>query len=263
MSWNTCMYLPERRSLIRIVALLVLSPFAVSGALAQPEAPRNDAGATKAAEATGAPEVYETLSVTNTTDQGDIREIANDLRNMLPHARIYQMAAQGAISVSGTAQEVQLARKMVAELDRPRRSYRLTYTLYELENGKRVSSRSFTLNVAQGQRAYLRQGTRIPIVTGTASAAEKSSQVQYIDIGLNLEASIEGAAGSLRLHTKLEQTSLGDEASGMGSQDPVIRQSVFEEASVLTPGKAILLGSFAGAGGTKTEEVEVVSEVVL
>ncbi len=253
--------LAGRRNSFRLVALLVLSLLAGRGALAQPEAKVETAQQKTSDAAAG--ESYETFTLNNTTDQGDIREVANDLRNMLPQARIYQMSAQGAISVAGTAREVQLARRIVAELDRPRRSYRLTYSLYELENGKRVSSRSFTLNVAPGQRAYLRQGSRIPILTGASPTADKGAHVQYIDIGLNLEVSIEGAPGSLRLHTKLEQTSLGDEPSGLGAQDPVIRQSVFEEASVLTPGKAILLGAFAAAGGPKTAEVEVVSEVIL
>jgi type II secretory pathway component GspD/PulD (secretin) len=256
---------PKLRILLAAPLLLLCSLATVRNALAQADTLEAKQSPPKPAEPNATPETYETIHLTSTTDQDDARDISTDLRNMLPHARIYLMAAQGAISVSGTPQDLQLARKIVADFDHARRSYRLTYTIYESENGKRLTSRKLTLTVAPGQKAYLRQGTRIPIVTGasTAPSADKSSQVQYIDIGLNIEASIEGAPDSFRLRTKVEQSSLADEQSGVGAQDPIIHQSVFEEASILTPGKPLLLGSVAVPGSPRSQEIEVVSELIL
>ena len=184
---------------------------------------------------------------------------------MLPHAHIYLLEAHAAISVSGTPQDLQLARKIVADLDHARRTYQLTYTIYDSENGKRITSQKFTLTAAPGQKAYLKQGVRIPTSTGSNATppADKGFQVQYMDIGLNIEASIEGAPDTVRLHTKDEQSSPADQPSGLGAQDPIIRQSVFEEASILTPGKPLLLGSIAVPGTTRSQEIEVLAEPIV
>ncbi len=252
--------LPARR--FHLLPLLLLALLAAPALRAQPDAP--ESRALKPAEPSATLESYATIFLTNTTEQSQAREIVTDLRNMLPHARCYLLEAQAAISVSGTAQDLELARKIVTDLDHPRRSYRLTYTISESENGKRITTQKFTLTAAPGQKAYLRQGKRIPISTGSTATppADKGFQVQYMDVGMNIEASIDGAPGSLSLHTKVEQSSLADEPSGLGAQDPIIRQSVFEESSTLTPGKALLLGSTAVPGTARSQEIEVLAEPI-
>lgn len=73
---------------------------------------------------------------------------------------------------------------------------------------------------------------------------------------------VEGSAEGLQLRSKVEQSSMADEKSGIGAQDPVIRQSRLEGVSTLAPGKPMVLGSLDIPGTTQHEEIEVVSELV-
>ena len=61
---------------------------------------------------------------------------------------------------------------------------------------------------------------------------------------------------------QIEQSSASEEKSGIGSQDPVIHQTVLEGTSSLTPGKPLILGSLDIPGSTKHQEVEVVFELL-
>jgi hypothetical protein len=157
-----------------------------------------------------------------------------------------------------------LAQKVIADLDRPRKVYRLTYTMTEMDGGKRTATQHLSLVVVSGSKAVLKQGNRVPLVTGSAesSASAPSTQVQYIDVGQSIEASLEGASEGLRLHTKVEQSSVTEEKSGLGAQDPVIRQTMLDVYTAVVPDKPLVLGSFDVPGGTLRREVEVVAEAL-
>ena len=86
----------------------------------------------KAAEAKQVPQVYETIFLTNVTQQQEVNDIQTDLRNMLPRAAIYTAITQNAISMRGSEEDLERAKKILSELDRPRKVYRLTYTIVEI-----------------------------------------------------------------------------------------------------------------------------------
>jgi hypothetical protein len=140
----------------------------------------------------------------------------------------------------------------------------VTYSITEMDGNKALSTQNVALIVATGGKTVAKQGNRVPIVTGSTDAASvaKSSQVQYIDLGLNIEASIKGSADGLSLRSRIEQSSVAEERSGIGSQDPVIHQTMLEGMSTLVPGKPIVLGSLDLPSTTRHEEIEVVSELV-
>jgi hypothetical protein len=60
----------------------------------------------------------------------------------------------------------------------------------------------------------------------------------------------------------VEESSLAEEKSGIGAQDPIIRQNTLEEKLPLTQGKPLILGSLDMPGGTRRQEIEVVAELV-
>jgi type II secretory pathway component GspD/PulD (secretin) len=207
---------------------------------------------------------YQTLYLTNLTQQGDANDIQTDLRNMLPMAKLYYVPSQSAISVRGTPEDIQLAQKIISDLDKVRKSYRLTYTMTETDGGKPVGTQHFAVVVMLGGKTVLKDGSRVPLVTGTArgESTAESSQVQYVDVGLNIDASLDGYLDGLRLRTKIEQSKVAEEKSSVGIQDPVIRQTTLEATSTLTPGKPVVLGSIDVPGSSRKQEIEVVSELV-
>lgn len=218
----------------------------------------------KTAEARSAPQNYQTLYLSGVTRERDAIEIVTDLRNMLPNAKVYYVPSQNAISMLGSADEFAMARKILADLDKGKRAYRLTYSITEVDGGQAVGTRKIALIVVPGENASLKQGSRVPIVTGTTQGRSSSeNQVQYLDVGLKIEASLEGPPDGLRLRTKVEQSSLAEEKSGISQQDPVIRQTALDATSTLAQNKPLVLGTLdiPGSGGRR-EEIQVSSELI-
>lgn len=203
---------------------------------------------------------YRTLYLSGPAQQGELTDVLNDLRNMLPKARIYGVATQNAISIRATPDEIQLAQRILAEIDRPRKVYRLTYTVADMDDGKRTGEQRYSLIVLPGERSDVKQGTKVPIVTGSYSreTSNAESQTQYLDIGLHIEASIDGA----KLHTRVEESSVSDQKSGVGPQDPIVRQTVLSGMTLVPQGKPVVLGSIGVPGTTRTQQVEVAAELV-
>ena len=209
-------------------------------------------------------EAYQTFYLTNLTEPNEANDAASDLRNMLPKAHLYYDATEGAISMRGSTEDIALARKILADLDRTQKVYRLTYTITEKDEGKAIGTQHIAMVVAAGGKTDVKQGSRVPVMTGgvNAESSASKSQVQYVDVGLSIEASLEGNAEGLRLRSRVEQSSVAEEKSGVGAQDPVIRQTKLEGVSTLVDGKPVVLGSLDVPGSARHEEIEVVSELV-
>jgi len=73
---------------------------------------------------------------------------------------------------------------------------------------------------------------------------------------------LDGYVDGLRLHSKVEQSSVAEEKSGVGPQDPVLHQTVLEGTSILVQGKPLVLGSLDEQGAMRRREIEVVAELV-
>ena len=218
------------------------------------------------AEAKPGPEAYQTIYLTNLTQQNEFNDVQTDLRNMLPKVHMYGMLSQNAISIRATPEDMQIAQKIISDLDRGKRIYRLTYTINESDSGKRTGTQTFMMIVASGSKATFKQGARVPIVTGSYDTSKTPTgpeiQVQYLDVGLNIEASADGYMDGLRLRSKIEQSNVADEKSGIGAQDPIVRQTVLDGTATLAPGKPLILGALDIPGTTRKQEIEVVAELV-
>ena len=86
------------------------------------------------------PGQVQTFFLKNVRDNHQLNDIQTALRNMLNRARIYGEASENAIIVRGTEEDLAAAQKMIAELDRPMQVYRVTYTITDLDNGKRTGA---------------------------------------------------------------------------------------------------------------------------
>ena len=84
-----------------------------------------------------------------------------------PWTKLYLVSFQNAIELYAPPEQQALAQKIIADLDRPQKIYRLTFTLAESDSGKRVGIQHFSIIVASGQRTVLKQGDKIPVATGT------------------------------------------------------------------------------------------------
>lgn len=209
-------------------------------------------------------DTYQMIPLQHTASMNQANDIMQALRNAMPQARAYLNYSAQIISINASAADVAQAQKMVAEMDKPIRTYRLTYTLTQIEDGKHGSAQKFELVVASGDRADMKQGTRVPIMTGSfhQDSDAKENQVQYMDIGLGIDSRAEGFADGVKVTSKIAESSVGDEHSSFGGEDPVVHQTELSATSVLSLDKPVVLGSLDVPGSTHRLEVEVTAELV-
>jgi type II secretory pathway component GspD/PulD (secretin) len=209
------------------------------------------------------PHEFKTFYPINAT-QGTENDIVTDLRNMIPNAKIYVVSSLGAITIRGTADDLEMAQHIIADIDRPVKTYQLTFTLNESGSGNPASSRHIAMVIQVGNKSEVKLGSKVPIVTGSFDdqTSKANTQVQYEDVGLMIEAWLDSSGDSLRLHTKVEQSNVSDEKSNVGIQDPVLLQSVFDGSSTLVEGRPQVLGTLETPGGSGKVEIEVIAEPV-
>ena len=147
------------------------------------------------------------------------------------------------------------------------RAYRLLWTIEESDGGKHVNTQHFEMVVTTGGRTTTKLGSKVPVVTGSYSgnsSAGVQTQFQYLDVGLNLDASLDETPTGLRLRSKVEQSSVADDKAtlngGVEFHEPIIRQAVMEGTSLLTLGKSITLGSLDVPGSTHHIDISVTLE---
>ena len=174
--------------------------------------------------------------------------------------------------VRATPENLVLVQKLINDLDRPKKTYRLTYTVTESDSGKRVGTQHFAMVLVSGQTATLKQGSKVPIATGsysaTATAGDSPSphpagvqtQFTYLDVGMNFEATLTEMGNNAMLKSKVEQSSIAPEQSGVGPQDPIVRQTSLQGMFLLSPGKPLILGSVDIPGSTRHLDVEAMLE---
>jgi len=208
-------------------------------------------------------QVFHLSNISNATEA---TEILVAIRNMLdPRDRVDLVSAQSAIFIQAPPDHLALAKKIIDDLDRPRKTYRLTYTITEIDDGKRTGTQHFSMVLVSGQRTTMKEGSKIPVATGTVSeTGSPSTQTQftYLDIGLNFDATLDESVNGVRLRSKAEQSSLGTDKIIAGVNEPVVRQAVLEGTSILTPGKPLILGSLDIPDSTRRMDIEVVMDVV-
>jgi type II secretory pathway component GspD/PulD (secretin) len=212
-----------------------------------------------------APLSVQTFYLANVSQTNEATELVTALRNMLdPRDRVFLVPWQNAIVIEATPEQIKLAQKVLNDLDRPKKTYRLTYTITEMDSGKRIGVQHFSMVVVTGQRTTLKQGSKIPLITGSYNTGSSGSQTQmtYIDVGLNFDATLDEFANGVRLRSKVEQSSIADEKSSVGIQDPIVRQTVMEGTSFLTVGKPLMLGSVDVPGSTRHFDIDVVMDLV-
>ncbi len=169
---------------------------------------------------------------------------------------------ENAIAVRGTTDEIAAAQRVIQEFDRPSKPYRLTWTLTETDQGKRIGVQHISTVLTPGARTNLKQGSKIPIATGSYDEGKNGSQTQftYLDVGLSFDATLEEGSQGMRLKSKVEESSLAEDKTIMGVAEPVIRQTVLEGTSIIVPGKPLVLGGVDVPGSTRHLEIEALLE---
>ena len=144
---------------------------------------------------------------------------------------------------------------------KPAESYRVEFTVNELEAGKKINSRSYSMQIRAeaipkfSDMKRLRVGSRVPVITGP-------NQNQYIDVGMDIDCRLmpmgngKVAMGANLADSSLEAQSLEAQAAHV-RQDPVIRTVRAEVESILTLDKPTVLAEMDDVASTHRFVFEV------
>jgi hypothetical protein len=136
--------------------------------------------------------------------------------------------------------------------EKPVSVFRLEFVVRELQDGKKINSRNYTMSVEDNTVGRIRVGNRIPFNTG-------KDQFQYFDVGINIDCALHDHGSFLLLdNTQIEISSIvKDESAGGTTPNPIVRQARSSVAAALTLGKPAVVASMDDVSSNRRYEVEV------
>ena len=120
-------------------------------------------------------------------------------------------------------------------------AYRLDFSLSEWEDGKKVNTRQYSVNIVpatgpgSGGNQQLKIGSRIPVEL-------KQGEMQYIDIGTNIWARMFELGDSFQLEVRVDLSNLTSPQQDSRTTMPIVRQLNISANTIVVPGQSISLG---------------------
>ena len=209
-------------------------------------------------------ETVHSFVIKNASQPSEANEMYTALRNLLPpDNKSYLVPSQNMIFLCGTPDQIALAQKMMNEMDKPKKTYRLSYDVAEMEGTRKINSQRYSIVAIAGQTTTLKQGSKVPVATGSYSASGAvgvQTQFTYVDVGMNFIVSVDELANGVRLSSSVEQSGVAEDAASNSTHQPVIRQTSLKGSSFLTPGKPMMLGSLDLPGSAHRLDIQVTLE---
>ena len=137
--------------------------------------------------------------------------------------------------------------------EKPVQPYRLDFSVNELENGKKINSRHYSIDLTAGSANQIKIGTRVPVATG-------GSAWQYMDVGTNIWANLREGADDLQLEVRCDVSNL-DMDSGHDHNvvsAPIVRQIQINGSTLFVTGKVIVIGTVDDPNSNREFQLEVI-----
>jgi len=186
--------------------------------------------------------VIKTFYLPNVSSPTDLQDIVNSLRTILELRRIQQVPSHQTIVVRGTAEQIALAEKLINDMDMTKKKtegqYRLEFKITELDDDKKVNSRTYSLLVEPHEVGKLRIGSKVPLLVNDKDKT-------YTDVGKNIDCQVRTETEhTVGLRLTLEVSSLDPIERSSATGNPVIQTEKIETSSTLELGKPTVISSF-------------------
>jgi hypothetical protein len=130
-------------------------------------------------------------------------------------------------------------------------AYRLDFSVKELEDGKTINTRQYSMNLQADDANEIKIGTRVPIETG-------QSQFQYMDVGTSIWCRIGERSEGIPLSVKAEISNFAIAEQSSGHElHPLIRQLQIRASSLALLGKPMIVGSVDDPNSKRQFQLEV------
>jgi hypothetical protein len=147
--------------------------------------------------------------------------------------------------------------KSTPDASEPGHAYRVNFIVSELEEGKRINTRAYALNLNAGEPDELKIGTRVPIEV-------KQGEIQYLDVGTSIwcrlrdRRDVPGLANDVMLNVRSELSSfaLPDQQVAQNMR-PAIRQMKIDSSTIAVVGKQMVVGVVDDPNSKRQFQLEV------
>jgi hypothetical protein len=136
---------------------------------------------------------------------------------------------------------------------RPIEDYNLDFAINELEDGKKINSRQYSLKLNTNDSNEIKIGTRVPVET-------KEGEFQYLDVGTNIWAQIREQKGQMELVVRAEVSNFAiPEQGDKRDPHPALRQLKISGSTLLPISRPMVLDSVDDPNSKRTFQLEVMA----
>jgi len=123
------------------------------------------------------------------------------------------------------------------EASKPLTAFRLDFTLNESEDGRKINSRHYSMNLVPGYTPSneIKIGSRVPV-------EGKQGEMQYIDVGTFIWSRMTERGDGVQLEVKAEISSFANPEQESRIAMPLLRQLRINASTVAVPGKPTVVG---------------------
>jgi hypothetical protein len=142
------------------------------------------------------------------------------------------------------------ASKAAPEVEKVVNAYRLDFSVNEFEDGKKINSRQYSMNLNADDANEIKIGTRVPVES-------KQGEFQYLDVGTNIWCRIGERANGLPISVRAEISNFAMPDQQGQQLRPVLRQLSIRASTLAQLGKPMVIGSVDDPNSKRQFQLEV------
>ena len=142
--------------------------------------------------------------------------------------------------------------KVNEETEKPLPAFRVDFALFEAEDGKRINTRHYSMNVVPGfmNSNEIKIGTRVPVET-------QKGEMQYIDVGTNIWARMVERGDSIQLEIRADLSNFANPEQENRTTMPLLRQLHIAAGTVAAIGRPVVVGVVDDPNSKRQFQLEV------
>jgi hypothetical protein len=134
---------------------------------------------------------------------------------------------------------------------KPVHAYRLDFSVNELEDGKKINTRQYSLNLNADDANEIKIGTRVPVDA-------KPGEFQYMDVGTSIWCRIGERSDGIPMSVRADISNFAIPEQGTGQVSrPEIRQFKINASTLAQLGKPMIVGSVDDPNSKRQFQLEV------
>jgi len=148
--------------------------------------------------------------------------------------------------------------KASSDADKVQNAYRIDFLISEMEDGKKINTRQYSMNSRPLEENDIKIGTRVPV-------EYKQGEINYLDIGTRIECKLWdqtnlaslGSNVSLKVQAEISNFALPDQQAATQQYRPVVRQLRIGTSTIVALGKPMVVGVVDDPNSKRQFQLEV------